>query len=286
MTTTNSHAASVAQPLPPTPALVLQDSSSRTAAFLSERRTVFRVYRDMLATHSSGFAGMLAGASPELMDECPFVHLLDSAKDIECFLKAIFDFRFFRPYPAPTTSPILSGVLQMSHKYDAEDLLKRALFQSSSAFPTSLVEWETRNYNVSWSRDGYTLPIIVVARQVAADWVIPAALYRLCQTLKEEEILDGVVVSGSTVKLDRRDQILVMKASTFLRCDATFLALEFLKPPSGPDACPKSSCIILRMQARAYAEGWRRTDHGGSLDSFLESNTSSLIFCVSYLVSG
>ncbi|KAJ7775322.1 hypothetical protein B0H16DRAFT_1506941, partial [Mycena metata] len=233
MTTTNSHAASVAQP----------DS-------------VFRVYRDMLATHSSGFAGMLAGASPELMDECPFVYLPDSAKDIECFLKAIFDFRFFRPHPAPTAFPTLSGVLRMSHKYDAEDLFKRALFQFSSAFPTSLVEWETRNYNVSWSRDGYTLPIIVVARQVAADWVIPAALYRLCQTLKEEEILDGVVVSGSAVKLDRRDQILVMKASMFLRCDATSLALEFLKPSSEPDACPKSSCTIPRMQARANAEGW------------------------------
>ncbi|KAJ7033592.1 hypothetical protein C8F04DRAFT_1039380 [Mycena alexandri] len=166
--------------------------------------TVFRVYRDMLATHASGFAGMLAGASPEFMDGCPFVHLPDSAKDMEYFLKALFDFRFFRPYPALTTFPILAGVLRMSHRYDAADLLKRALFHFSTPFPTSLAEWENNSAGVSWTRKGYALPIIAVARQVSADWIIPAALYHLCETLKEEEILDGVVVSGSTLKLDRR----------------------------------------------------------------------------------
>lgn len=58
--------------------------------------TLFRVSRDALATQSSIFADMLTLPSPqdpaELMDGCPIVRLPDPVKDVEYFLKALFDY--------------------------------------------------------------------------------------------------------------------------------------------------------------------------------------------------
>lgn len=58
--------------------------------------TLFRVSRDVLATHSSVFRDMLALPSAgegNMRDGCPFVHLPDNAKDVEYFLRALFDYR-------------------------------------------------------------------------------------------------------------------------------------------------------------------------------------------------
>ncbi|KAJ6556986.1 hypothetical protein DFH09DRAFT_1280149 [Mycena vulgaris] len=62
------------------------------------QNTLFRVYRHILAVHSP----------------LPWT--------VEYFLKALFDYRFFDPYPAYTTFPILFGVLRMNHKYQVEGL--------------------------------------------------------------------------------------------------------------------------------------------------------------------
>ncbi|KAJ7128250.1 hypothetical protein C8R46DRAFT_1144891 [Mycena filopes] len=227
--------------------------------------TVFRVYREMLASHAAGFSGMLAAATPEMMDRCPFVHLPDTAKDIEYFLKALFDFRFFKPHPARTTFPVLYSVLRMSHKYDAADLLKRALVHFSSAFPTSLAQWadDSDGHNASWSSQGYEIPTLAVARQVSANWVIPAAVYRICEFLNLETLLAGVCISGSPVTLSQRDQIVVIEASMFLRCDATNQVLEFLLPFGKADSCDGGKvCSALRLKVHAFAEGWRCVGNG------------------------
>jgi hypothetical protein len=55
--------------------------------------TEFKVYRNLLAAHSSAIAGMIAASTPDMKDGCAFVHLSDNAIDVEYFLKALFDFR-------------------------------------------------------------------------------------------------------------------------------------------------------------------------------------------------
>ncbi|KAJ7833313.1 hypothetical protein B0H14DRAFT_2198373, partial [Mycena olivaceomarginata] len=49
-------------------------------------------------------------------------------------------FGFFDPFPVSTTVPILSSVLHMSQKYEADMLRKRALIHLSHVYPTTLDE--------------------------------------------------------------------------------------------------------------------------------------------------
>ncbi|KAJ6556802.1 hypothetical protein DFH09DRAFT_550422 [Mycena vulgaris] len=142
---------------------------------------------------------MLTLPSPkdaDTMDGCPLVELPDSFGDVGYFLRALFDYEFFNPYPARTTFAILSGILRMSHKYEVEGLRKRALAHFSSGYSTVLAQSPLVKANQSWAHCGNYISIIALARQVSADWIIPIALYRLCAEFKEEEIIGGVVYQG------------------------------------------------------------------------------------------
>ncbi|KAF7353993.1 hypothetical protein MVEN_01086000 [Mycena venus] len=91
------------------------------------------------------FADMLAFPQPEdaeTLDGCPVLHLDDSAADTMYFLKALFDYEFFAPYPAKTDFDAIHGVLRLGTKYRVEPLRRRALQHLSSAHPTSLAAWD------------------------------------------------------------------------------------------------------------------------------------------------
>ncbi|KAJ7607255.1 hypothetical protein DFH06DRAFT_1486543 [Mycena polygramma] len=82
---------------------------------------LFRVSSATLAARSSIFRDMFSIPQPErqpLIDGCPVILLHDSPIDAEYFLRAIFDSGFFERPPAPTTFPIVSGILKLSTKYD------------------------------------------------------------------------------------------------------------------------------------------------------------------------
>lgn len=56
--------------------------------------SLYRVYRGVLATHSSVFKDMLSFPQPpdsELVEGCPIVRLPDSDREVTPFLKALFD---------------------------------------------------------------------------------------------------------------------------------------------------------------------------------------------------
>lgn len=56
--------------------------------------SLFRVYGAFLAARSSVFKDMLSFPQPadaEMVEGCPVVRLHDSADDVTCFFKAIFD---------------------------------------------------------------------------------------------------------------------------------------------------------------------------------------------------
>ncbi|KAJ7152472.1 hypothetical protein C8R46DRAFT_869932, partial [Mycena filopes] len=203
---------------------------------------LFRVSRDALATQSSIFRDMLTLPPPqdpaELMDGCPIVRLPDPLRDVDYFLRALFDYEFFNPYPARTTFSILSGVLRISHKYEVRGLLKRALVHLSSGFSTELKQQlQLREEGQSWAHPGSYIPIIALARQASADWIIPLTLYRLCREIPVENVLFGVNCHGFNVRLSERDQVYALKASTFFRTDATSQILAFLWSPTKLDGC-------------------------------------------------
>ncbi|KAJ7896703.1 hypothetical protein B0H14DRAFT_2678436 [Mycena olivaceomarginata] len=112
---------------------------------LSAHGVLFRVFKGILAARSPVFADMLAFPQPEdaeTLDGCPVLHLDDSAADTMYFLKALFDYEFFAPYPAPTDFDAIHGVLRLGTKYRVAPLRRRALQHLSSAHPTSLAAWD------------------------------------------------------------------------------------------------------------------------------------------------
>jgi hypothetical protein len=126
----------------------------------------------------------------------------------------------------------------------------------------SFLDWKYKPVKSSWPHGDYLLPIISLARQVSADWIIPIAFYRLCEKMDVEQIVNGVTVNGTTVRLDPHDLALVIQASAFLRCDAISQVLEFLHVPLEIEGCRRPTCTFQRLQAHAAAEGRRRTDRG------------------------
>ncbi|CAK5263869.1 unnamed protein product [Mycena citricolor] len=116
---------------------------------ISVRGVLFRVFRGILAAHSSVLAEMLATdaeegteSKREMVDGCPVLVLDDSAADMMYFLKALFDYEFFAPYPAKTDFDAIHGVLRLGTKYRVEPLRRRALQHLSSVHPTSLLAWD------------------------------------------------------------------------------------------------------------------------------------------------
>ncbi|KAJ6541014.1 hypothetical protein DFH09DRAFT_1322875 [Mycena vulgaris] len=228
---------------------------------------LFRVFRGILAARSPVFADMLAFPQPddaEVIDGCPVLHLDDSAADTMYFLKALFDYEFFAPYPAKTDFDAIHGILRLGQKYRVEPLRRRALQHLSSAHPATLVAWDalcvpsssspsasspsalTSSFvpvpyhaGASFDYDNLELPIITLARAARADWILPTAFYRALGNISSAEILDGIDYTGVHVELDRGDKVLCLEASSVLLGDATSEMLGFLWQPTVIPGCER-----------------------------------------------
>ncbi|KAJ7736053.1 hypothetical protein DFH07DRAFT_706382, partial [Mycena maculata] len=195
---------------------------------LRAHNVLFRVFRGILAARSPVFADMLAFPQPDDADAiegCPVLQLDDSAADTMYFLKALFDYEFFAPYPAKTDFDAIHGVLRLGTKYRVEPLRRRALEHLASAHPTTLPAWDalcasspssspstapTKHpfaAGPSFDFEHLELPIITLARFARADWILPAAFYRAIAALTSAEILDGIDYTGVHVELDKSDKV-------------------------------------------------------------------------------
>ncbi|EIN04259.1 hypothetical protein PUNSTDRAFT_138655 [Punctularia strigosozonata HHB-11173 SS5] len=104
----------------------------------------FKVYRMLLAQHSSVFADMLAISSPEtnhdLVHGCPLVHMPDPVDDLRLFLLAIHDIRVNQRLNHASHEETIS-VASLAAKYDIPHLRDRALERFVSFYPTTLDRW-------------------------------------------------------------------------------------------------------------------------------------------------
>ena len=113
---------------------------------------------------------------------------------------------------------VVIGVLKLSHKYQVEHLVRRSLPTFTAIYPTSLQKWDIRQTRRQWSAlteaYGRALPIFVIniARTIAADTLLPSALFECCAYSYEEIILGVTTPDGVVHALHPRDQILVIKA--------------------------------------------------------------------------
>nr|GAT42934.1 predicted protein [Mycena chlorophos] len=241
----------------------------------------FRVYSGLLAQKSRVFADLLACPQPEedsVIEGCPVMHLDDSAADTLYFLKAVFDYEFFPPYPAHTDFDAIHGVLKLSTKYDVQPLRTRALQHLSSVHPSSLTAWDAlcSPSSLSFTPPAYAgpsfdasnleLPIITLARATHAQWILPVAFYRALSTLSASDILDGIDYTAVHVELQKPDKVLLLEAGPVVLGEPTADILGFLWSPTVIPGCESSgasssgimnSCTANRLMMRVAAERWR-----------------------------
>ncbi|KAF7295915.1 hypothetical protein HMN09_01135500 [Mycena chlorophos] len=180
---------------------------------LRAENSVYKVFQGILAARSPIFQDMLsvpqassAGQAPEdEFDGCPLVFMAgDSAAEMTCFLKAIFDSEFFPAYPARTKFATIQGCLRLAHKYEVRYLRQRALIHLASAFPMTLKEVDERWYMAedrlpstsapSWTagpKDTLSMTrvvqVLALAQEVEAPWILPSAFFLLSGRLTKPE---------------------------------------------------------------------------------------------------
>ncbi|KAF7308737.1 hypothetical protein MKEN_01072800 [Mycena kentingensis (nom. inval.)] len=278
---------SASAPSTPLPELYFPDGN--LIILTHNDNVVFRVYSGLLAARSPVFAELLAQPQPddaEKIDATPVMRLEDSAADLLYFLRAIFDYEFFAPYPAKTDFDAIHGILKMSTKYGVEPLRRRALQHLTSAHPTSISVWDslcgpstgTRVFAIpayagpSFDFSHLELPIITLARETRADWILPTAFFRALATLSSADILDGIDYTSVHVELDRADKVLLLEAGPVLLGEPTAEMLGFLwsptvianceyaNTPTGAGAASNgimNACTSNRLLMRVAAERWR-----------------------------
>ncbi|KAJ7142755.1 hypothetical protein C8R44DRAFT_761047 [Mycena epipterygia] len=190
--------------------------------------SLFRVYGGLLGAESPVFHDMLDFPQPdgaESIDGCPLVHLSDSAPDVNCFLKALFDYKFFPPLPNATNFDTIVGILRLSKKYQVDQLHKRALAHLSSGFPMSAGDYPG---SASWIlRKSDNTRVILLARELSIDWVLPVAFYGLC-TAAIDPLLNGVYIDGVRMKLSPKDKLICLEQYVLLRGSASSDITDFL----------------------------------------------------------
>ncbi|TFK32852.1 hypothetical protein BDQ12DRAFT_771209 [Crucibulum laeve] len=181
------------------------------------QNTNFRLHRSIIATRSSVFRDMFSfpqhSDASDRVDGCVVICLPDSAEDMQSFFLAIYDFSYFNPYPCPVNAETVASVLAISHKYDASALFNRAHEHLSHVLPCTLDEWLEINGtgSVTFSPNRVVhalLKIIIVTSTINAVWLLPTALYILCNH-PLERILDHPYWNSGEISESLKRNILV-----------------------------------------------------------------------------
>ncbi|KAJ7172921.1 hypothetical protein C8R43DRAFT_676404 [Mycena crocata] len=227
---------------------------------IQAERMIFRISRDFLAMQSPVFSDMLSLPTPkdaDMMEGCPFVLLPDSASDVTVFLKALVHYDFFQPLPAPTTLPILTGVLRMSHKYEVDALRRRAISHISHFYPMTLHEYDQLDRK---SDPWFTQPpmqhanaglgLLHLARQLSLDWILPAVFYGVC------DIIEDVIIDWE--ELEVKDKSRWMVGIRRLETYGVNRVLDCLWKPFEIDGCSsRRTCTQARGTLRRELEDRR-----------------------------
>ncbi|KAJ6602718.1 hypothetical protein DFH09DRAFT_899609, partial [Mycena vulgaris] len=140
------------------------------------------------------FRDMIAFSQPtsEQIDGSPVVRLHDSAREVEVFLRAIYDSSYFMPAPVPVELWVVLAILRLSKKYDIQYLHRRALDHLVQA------GWYKAGYDDDRDSGHLTecdpdnpmdnLSLVTTATEIGALWLLPYAYY-CASTFSAEDLL-------------------------------------------------------------------------------------------------
>ncbi|KAF8075841.1 hypothetical protein FPV67DRAFT_385316, partial [Lyophyllum atratum] len=194
----------------------------------------FRVSGKKLASVSCVFDAMLSlpqPDSPETLGACPLIRMPDSACDVTHFFKAIFHPKYFEPPPAHTDVKTLLAVLRLGHKYQVTYLSQCALRHLSTAYPTTLHGWDSRNETRTFplvKNFDDEFQLLRAALKLGSTWTMPTLFYS-CGAYPMQEILDSPVWIGAGDLLIEKNICLLGYAEQFA---ASLRVVRFLVQPT------------------------------------------------------
>ncbi|KAG2028836.1 hypothetical protein BDR03DRAFT_882568 [Suillus americanus] len=162
-------------------------------------KIVFRVHQSILSHYSTVFADMLTmppAREAETYDGVPLVCLPDNAEEIESLLKAIYLPRSPPLYPRLTRCAprVIYHLLNLSNKYEMNQLRLEVVHQLEADWPTSLARWDQLEGEIAGlaDSDGDSMcslstedPLpdpasaIQLAHECQVPTILPAAFYHL-----------------------------------------------------------------------------------------------------------
>ncbi|KAJ6461245.1 hypothetical protein C8R47DRAFT_993571 [Mycena vitilis] len=191
----------------------------------------------------------------ETIEGCPVVRLPDSAEDVTCCLRAIFDSSYFGPSPSKPDFCTVISILRRGNKYGVDYLRRRALVHLSSGGPMTLSEYD-EGYDtssiadtLSGTQNGLCILAVRIARESDVPWILPSLFYTLAETRPTyiRRILDGGFYEGQLAKLSEGDRILLLKSN------ATHDLLCFLHTP---DTIPGCEGKLYASSSRLVERHW------------------------------
>ncbi|KDQ49704.1 hypothetical protein JAAARDRAFT_143080 [Jaapia argillacea MUCL 33604] len=147
---------------------------------------LFRVHTSILSRHSEVLKTTFSlpqapEPATEIYEGCPLVEVIDAAIDWEHYLKAIYDWSYFRP-GHEAKFEVVAAVARLSTKYETPYLRRRTIDHLLSVYPSSPMAWDSR----SDSRlippfEGELAAYLMLAFECDIKVILPALYYSACK---------------------------------------------------------------------------------------------------------
>ncbi|KAJ7701215.1 hypothetical protein B0H17DRAFT_924902 [Mycena rosella] len=216
---------------------------------LQVEKMLYRVYRGLLASHSTVFHDTFSIPQPAEgaieIEGCPVVQLHDKERDFTRFLKALHHCGSYKTCAVSGFSE-LKSILLLSDKYDVAVLRDSMTSILSDLYPTSLGKWTDRKLHRPPGYSSYIPPrdhvsALNVAVKMNMRSILPAIMYDICTRSELEAIVFGM---GQTrLKIEKQEYRKICIAAIPSLMKAQRRALGYLKPSSLDDECEdRASC--------------------------------------------
>ncbi|RPD58576.1 hypothetical protein L226DRAFT_466520 [Lentinus tigrinus ALCF2SS1-7] len=222
---------------------------------LVAQSTGFRVYKGLLAAQSPIFHDMFSATSlraDERYDGVPVIRLFDSPVDLRHLFRVLLPKSqkdvLKDTYDLKTDFHVMSALIRLSHKYQIEDVEKRALSALCHIYPTELEEWVGSDSQIDDNDRFYAIAAVNLARLTDTPSILPSAFYH-CALLQSRVLLGFTREDGSKEYLSQDDLGRCMDGMPKLIAsrNTTTLGLARCIQESGAENCWRTGlCAIAR----------------------------------------
>ncbi|KZP04934.1 hypothetical protein FIBSPDRAFT_1045358 [Athelia psychrophila] len=224
---------------------------------LQAEGTQWRVHKSILAQSSSIFQDMFSIPQPppidtELVEDCPIVHLSDSAEEVEYVLQAICQ-REYVGLEEALPLPVISAFIRLGMKYDIHKLRIEGQKRIFNEFPDALACVETGvngHWNPTWKfvrRPKHWFELVTFARTTGLLSILPFVLYTCCQRYSTFKIMGVSKQSdGTLISLSIQDQLACLAGFQGICKAQAETTFSWVYANSRPTNCTSEGCSLFR----------------------------------------